>query len=111
MSALGQCLCRAAQVGAVGDVRRLLDNGANMEERSATGARPLHWAALLGHNEVAWLLLKAGADKEAQCNEGGTPLHYAADKGMLEVVRTLVTFGANVEAQAGDGTQPSPLTR
>jgi len=38
---------------------------------------PLHWAAGMGHADVATLLLKEGAALEAADSKGNTPLMYA----------------------------------
>lgn len=41
---------------------------------------PLHWAAGMGHADVAALLLKEGAKLEAADSKGNTPLHYAGER-------------------------------
>ena len=41
---------------------------------------PLHWAAGMGHGDVAALLLKEGAALEAADSKGNTPLHYAGER-------------------------------
>ena len=40
---------------------------------------PLHWAAGMGHAEVATMLLKEGASLEAADSKGNTPLMYAGE--------------------------------
>jgi hypothetical protein len=47
-------------------------NAADAEKRT-----PLHWAAGMGHADVAALLLKEGASLEAADSKGNTPLMYA----------------------------------
>jgi ankyrin repeat protein len=45
------------------------------------GYRPLHQAAVAGHEELVRLLLNAGADKTARCDRGKTPADYARERG------------------------------
>ena len=65
----------------------LLDRGADIEARDASGATPLHTAALYGDISVSGALLKRGADINARAGgeefdhsdyDLGTPLHLAA---------------------------------
>ena len=51
--------------------------------------RPIHWAALSGHNHVVKLLLAHSA--ELNCFDKGrsTPLHLAAANGYSQVVEQL----------------------
>lgn len=41
---------------------------------------PLHWAAGMGHADVAAVLLKEGAKLEAADSKGNTPLMYAGER-------------------------------
>eukprot|EP00976_Prorocentrum_cordatum_P114130 1195808-Prorocentrum_minimum.AAC.1 len=67
--------------------------GADPRARSASGATPLHFAAVAGRVEVVRALVEAGgADPHAEDVEGGTtPLHWAAGAGHRDVVRVLVS--------------------
>ena len=65
----------------------LLDRGADIEARDASGATPLHTAALYGDISVSGALLTRGADINARAGgeefdhsdyDLGTPLHLAA---------------------------------
>ena len=79
--AIAQCLVAAAE---------LSDNGAP-DCRAADGRTPLHWAAMVGHWQVAVPgLLALGADPNAIDDKGSTPLHYAAAGWNLERVQMLV---------------------
>jgi ankyrin repeat protein len=55
-------------------VRRLLQAGAEVGTKSATGATALHAAALMGHVSVVVALLAEGADADAVDLRGNTAL-------------------------------------
>ena len=61
-------------------VKRLLDNGANVEVE-VNGWRPLHYAAYSGQEGIAEALLEAGADRKAKNNQGQTACQIARDRG------------------------------
>ena len=97
-------LMRAAAAGRVEDVRRLLQEGADVNEKlDGIGLTALMVAAHRGHVEVVKVLLKAGADPNAA---GGvahagffTPLIIAIksrNKNKLEVMDTLIAGGAHL---------------
>ena len=46
---------------------------------------PLHYAAQLGHEQIAELLISNGASLNAQNYQGYTLLHWAASKGHQKV--------------------------
>ena len=53
----------------VGEAKRLIDNGADVNEKDTTGATPLHVAAQTNATAVAKLLIEFGA----KANDGITP--------------------------------------
>jgi len=61
-----------------------------LEQPDAYDRRPLHYAALNGHAEIASFLLPQ-ADPTATDMDGYTPLMHAIHHGHLEVVRIFVT--------------------
>jgi ankyrin repeat protein len=85
-------------------VRRLLQDGADVNFAQADGATALHWAAYHGDADLAKLLLEAGADPSAANREGSTPLWLAAKQGDATMVETLLEGGA-------DANEPLPLGR
>jgi hypothetical protein len=64
---------------------------------------PLHFAALIGHVEIARLLLQNGAEVNAKNIVGSTPLHWAAIQGHVDILHLLVENGADLEAQNNSG--------
>ena len=70
-------LAVAAMRGDVEIARRLLDHGADANERDAVGATPLLLALEYGNNEVARLLLERGADAAAMDDDDHTAAYLA----------------------------------
>ena len=97
----------AAKTGDLAGVKAELDKGvdANTKDRGA-GVPPLLWAALMGHVEVAELLIANGADLDGTDKYGNTPLHYAAHHGRKETTKLLITKGADVNVKRDNGKTP-----
>lgn len=85
-------LFRAVERGDLAEVRQLIDDGAEVNSLSksqgvtstvmfrvpyASGSTALHAAALLGHADIASLLLEKGADANIRNSDGHTALDYA----------------------------------
>ncbi|XP_049843452.1 ankyrin repeat domain-containing protein 17-like [Schistocerca gregaria] len=103
-------LFRAADGGAVEEVRVLLAAGANVEAREGGcgwEGTPLHCAAQEGHVEVARCLLDAGAVVDARDEDQRTPMHFAAENGHTLVVQMLLE--ASADPNATDLTGRTPL--
>lgn len=80
-------------------VERLLDEGADVDERAALKMTPLHAAAKKGAAGVAALLVERGADVNAKDYRGYTPLHHAAAEAHTKVVELLLGHGADPAAR------------
>lgn len=94
----------AAMRGDAATVRRLLQQGADVNAAQGDGMTALHWAATRGDAELARLLLKAKASTAAKTRIGAlTPLHLAAQSGSAEVVAALLKAGADARATTGVG--------
>ncbi len=86
----------AAKANDTAELTRLLDAGAELNERDTRGYSPLMLAAYSGSQEAFELLLARGADPDSADGAGNTVLMGAAFKGHLEMVKQLVAAGANV---------------
>jgi hypothetical protein len=63
------------------------------------GVTPLHYAAAMGSEDMAELLLTNRADVNAKANNGMTPLHAAAAMGHRDVVELLLANKADVNVK------------
>ncbi|XP_019638168.1 PREDICTED: death-associated protein kinase 1-like [Branchiostoma belcheri] len=93
---------RAVERGDVQTVRRGLDAGVDVKERTS-----LHVASRYGQTAVAELLIKHGADLEARGEYEKTSLHVASGHGQTAVAELLIKHGADLEAR--DDDQDTPL--
>ncbi|CEP01383.1 hypothetical protein PBRA_001989 [Plasmodiophora brassicae] len=86
-------------------VRILLSaNGTDVNARDGERTTSLHWAATLGHANVARLLIDAGADVNAPDQDGNTGLHRAASTGYANVVELFLQVAVvAVNARNNDG--------
>lgn len=90
-------------------VRRLVENGADVNVGQADGATALHWAAYHGDAELAELLLEAGADVSAANRNGSTPMWLAASQGDATMIETLLEGGADANEELPLGRRPLML--
>jgi ankyrin repeat protein len=97
VSAMAGPVHDAARAGDSQTVTRLLDQGANIEDREPTGETPLIAAALAGQTQIVELLLDRHAAIEARNDRGLTPLHAAAYGGHADTVAALLEHGAAVD--------------
>jgi len=84
----------AANSGRLEEVKRLLNEGADVNARAMNGMTPLILAAWMGHTEVVELLLRHGADINAKTNTGSTALKLATERGHEKIVALLRKYGA-----------------
>jgi ankyrin repeat protein len=73
----GGCLHQAAKKGNFNEVRRLIEDGANVNVKDENNDTPLYIAVGQGHKEIAELLISKGADVNVVRSLGYTPLYWA----------------------------------
>ncbi|EGD77757.1 hypothetical protein PTSG_08846 [Salpingoeca rosetta] len=84
--------------------KRMLQNGTDPSQRSATGYTALHYFARHGNLDACRMLVEYGADVNALTTTGkATPLHRAARSNRLDVVAYLLRVGANPALADSDG--------
>jgi ankyrin repeat protein len=91
---LNALLFRAAKAGSEDVVGLLLDAGAHINTRSATGQTPLHRAALRGHMYTAKVLVQRGADLALRDNKGRTAAIQAFTQKHEGLVEYLMSQGS-----------------
>jgi len=103
------CLSYAAARGDRRIMRRMLNAGMPVDERTAAGATPLMLAAQHGRLQSVKLLLAHGAVINAQDAYGASALAAAAHHNHAAVVRHLVHAGATVDLRDRIGRTPLRL--
>jgi len=91
-------LMRAALDGNTEQVKELLNQGAEINQRDENGRTALMFAVINRHYDTMKVLLEHGADVNAKSNQGGTALMAAALAGDLRMVRALLDKGADTHA-------------
>uniref|UniRef100_A0A8C3RMB5 Ankyrin repeat domain 27 n=1 Tax=Chelydra serpentina TaxID=8475 RepID=A0A8C3RMB5_CHESE len=85
---------------------RIPANGLGVNVTNQDGFTPLHVAALHGHPELVYLLLKHGANISAKNTNHAVPLHLACQKGHFQVVKCLVDCNAKQNKKDVHGNTP-----
>jgi ankyrin repeat protein len=101
----GPCrLCEAAINGDLAKLTRMLDAGADINQRDEFGRSPLVNAVRSDHPEVAMELMKRGADVNLTSLENETPLMYTTEHGDLALTKELVRRGAILSISSMNGS-------
>ena len=106
----------AAWKGAAEDIKWLLENGADINQKGDYGMTPLHYAYMSGKRENIEILIAAGADQNIRCDRGLLPAqgrtrsnHVASSPffGQLRIPgRAIAEHGIEDDEQLpGDGDQ------
>ncbi|KAJ8376475.1 hypothetical protein SKAU_G00070550 [Synaphobranchus kaupii] len=102
-------LTSASARGDLTEVKVILQNGADVNERNVFGRTALQ-VMKLGNPAIAEALLQANAYPNVRDPLGGlTVLHDTARDGYADTVRVLVDHGADVNMQDNDGNLPLHL--
>ena len=89
-------------------VQALLDGGADVTMRSASGFSPLMFVAREGGIKLSRLLIAAGDDVNASSDGGNTPLLVATVRGHAELAMLLLEQGAQPDGDF-EGAGYTPL--
>jgi hypothetical protein len=83
----------------------LIERGADLSEKSKSGATPLHFACLHGRDDLVQLLIESQADVNAQANNGATALMWAAQNRLFgeKIIPILMQAGADVTVKDNNG--------
>jgi ankyrin repeat protein len=88
-------LVRAATLGAVDDIRRLLSEGTSPDEADDMGWSALHAAAQRGYLDICRMLVEAGATVDIRTDDGTTPLTSSIGGSDDRILRFLHDAGAD----------------
>jgi ankyrin repeat protein len=84
-----------------------IEDGVDVNTKSADGTTALHWAVYHGNVALVERLIDAGADVSAANEFGSTPLAEAATVGNTAIIEALIEAlieaGADVDAPGADG--------
>ncbi|MBN1578688.1 MAG: ankyrin repeat domain-containing protein [Chitinispirillaceae bacterium] len=92
-------LIRASAKGDLALVKKLIDEGANVNNADASGRTALLEAAWGGYNDVVKFLIERGAKVNSADTSGFTPLMRAIEDGHGAVVTALIKHGADVNTR------------
>lgn len=85
-----------AYFGILGKAKRLIEQGANINEsENELGITALHCAVHRGHEEMVDLLIEHNANLNATSKDGSTALHIAAEQGHRKLIKTLLNRRIN----------------
>jgi len=87
----------AVDTGNIKAVKQHIAAGTDMNAKDQWRWTPLHWAAGIGFDEIAELLITNGADVNAKTGSGETPLDQAINKP--ETIDLLRKHGSKAGAE------------
>lgn len=104
-------LDRAARIGDLDEVQRLVDGGADPDELNEWGTTALTGASSLGadspaHTRIVSYLISHGADVNKRVADGTTALNEASFWGHTQTVAVLLEAKANVNEARDNGYTP-----
>lgn len=108
-SADARALWRAAELGHVDALRKVLALGTPTDVADEDGWTALFFAVAEGHEGAVAVLLERGASVSQRAKDGATVLHLAAVAGRTQIVRMLLARSADPLATDGAGRKPIDL--
>ena len=87
-------LLYATKEGLFDIVKRLIENGKDLEEKDSLGRTPLHWAVLRKQHRIVEYLVEHGANVNSLTYNGFSPLHFAIMNGDSEMIEYLLKHGS-----------------
>ena len=84
-------------------VRQVLAIGGGANQADEHNQTALMWAADLGYDEIANILLDGGADPNRVDKHRQTALMFSAERGHANIAKALLDYGANVDAEDKEG--------
>lgn len=99
VSQAGPILHRAVERGQEKQVRELIEQSVDINERAEAGWTALLYASAQGYPQIARLLLEAGANPDMGNVHNITPLMYSARYGNEQVCKLLIDYGAGLNLQ------------
>jgi hypothetical protein len=94
-----------ARDGSLGEVERLLADGADPNAGDEAGKTPLHWAAANGHVGTAEALIKGGANPNLRDAAGATPIDLAVAGGHSQTAESLRAASGQFPLESSGGAQ------
>ena len=96
-----------AEYNKLDEVKKLIQEGADVNKKDEFGYTPLQKALANEHDEMAELLLNNGADTSIQDNDGNTALHYAYVWNMTDIAKKIIDmFPETLSIENKYGNQP-----
>lgn len=99
-------LIKAVESQNIGEVKRLVQSGANINERNELGFSPLIMAAGLNNKEIVLYLVSKGADIHVKVNSGFGILHRAAMNKNPEILKYVINFGLDINDHGSEYCSP-----
>jgi len=97
-------LHRAIQKGDANEVKKLIEEGSDVNAKDSSDRIPLGYAAQKGNMEIVQLLISAGADVNGKGHDDQVPFVWASETGHLDIAKLLILEGTDVTATDNGGS-------